>query len=162
MILKGLILVVLLISASALYGQEAIPTPRLFDQFGRVSAEDRSARFDGLLVELQNDPNAKGFVFVYCGKTCRYGEVEAHFRGIELKIYGRRFDRSRISVVHGGYRESNEVEIWIQAAGAGAPAAHSTVNIKNVTFTQASKQIIEPYDCCDPIGAQWKKFRPKN
>ena len=86
MILKGLIPVVILFSASVLFGQESIPTPRLFDQFSKVTAEDRSARFDNLFVELQNDPNAQGFVFIYCGKTCRYGEVEAHFRGIELKI----------------------------------------------------------------------------
>lgn len=159
--LKCLPLLLCLLVAVSIAAQDKAPVSQRVDSFGKQTSEERSFKFDIFVNQLNNFPNSKGYVFVYCGKSCRYGEVESHFRGIELKIAGR-IERSRITVVHGGYRDSQEVELWMQPAGASAPTATSTVNIKNVTFTKAITKIVEPYDCCESVEAQWKTFKPTN
>ncbi len=158
-----IVLVTALILLPSVYAQENknVPTSIPVDSFGKANGEDRSARFDNFFIQLKNQPAAMGYVFVFCGKTCRYGEIESHFRGIELKIAGSRFDRERIVVIHGGYRDNQEVELWLKPKDASPPTPQSTRNIKHVTFKTANRQIIEPYDCCDDISGQWKAFRPK-
>src|SRR5215211_7638428 len=86
---------------------------KLVDQFGILPAEDLSARFDSLFQAISQAPGSVGYVLLYCGKKCRYGEIEAHQRGIEVKIAMRMFDRSRIVVLNAGYRESFETELWL-------------------------------------------------
>ena len=132
----------------------------LVDEFGKISAEDRTSRFDGLFEEIKNHPDSVGFVFVFCGQTCRYGEVEAHLRGIELKIAGSQFSHDRLVILAGGYRKEQTAELWIKTPGAFPPTPRSTVRIKNVSFTKATNRILEPYDCCDDNGYLWKTFKP--
>lgn len=157
---KLLMIAVVLLAASAVAAQDrGLASSQLVDSFGKANSEERSAKFDAFFLQLLNLPDSKGFVFVYCGKSCRYGEIESHFRGIELKINGMKFDRSRITVVHGGCRDGQEVELWMQASGASAPAPNPTLSIKNVTFTKVTTHNIEPIDCCGSQESQWKTFR---
>lgn len=160
--LKSIIIVPLLFLPSV-YAQadKKLTEAQLIDSFGKSTGEERSARFDNFFIQLSNDPAAIGYVFIFCGKSCRYGEVEGHMRGIELIIEGRRLDRARIIVVHGGFRDNQEVELWLKPKDASAPSPNSTRNIKDVIFKRANNRIIEPYDCCDEIQEQWKAFRPK-
>jgi len=159
--LKSLMLLMILFAVVPIAAQDKAPVSQLVDSFGKQTSEERSFKFDMFVNQLNSVPTSNGYVFVYCGKSCRYGEVESHFRGIELKLAGR-IDRSRITLVHGGYRTAQEVELWLQPAGASAPTPSSTLNIKNVTFTKASTKTVEPYDCCDSVEAQWKTFKPTN
>ena len=78
------------------------PVPVLIDSIIRGDGEIRSAKFDRFLIELANRTNSKGFVLIYCGKKCQYGEVEAHIRGIESKI-GNHWERENILILHGDY-----------------------------------------------------------
>lgn len=156
---KCILIVVILFAASSIAAQDKAKDPQLIDQITRSNGEGRSARFDNYFIQLQNDPDSRGIIFVYCGKTCRYGEVESHIRGMELKI-DKRLDRSRVTIMFGGYRDVQEVELWIQPEGACAPVANASVNIKNVTFTKATLKLVEPYDCCGSLDAEWKKFKP--
>jgi hypothetical protein len=73
----------------------------LFDEFGKVNSELRSGKFDALFAELSKSPNSIGYVFLFCGRVCQYGEIEAHIRGIEVKINLRNFDRNRLVVLNG-------------------------------------------------------------
>ena len=158
--LRNLLLVVLLLAVPAVLAQNKDETaPQLFDSIGKSNGEGRSAKFDNFFVMLNNSPSLTGYVFVYCGKSCRYGEVESHLRGIELQINRRRFDRSRIVVLPGGYRNDQEVELWVRQSGAYAPVPSPSLNIKDVSFKKAGIRLVEPYDCCGSLDPQWNKFR---
>jgi hypothetical protein len=140
--------------------REVSKSPTLFDEFGKISAEEKSARFDALFQAMQENPGSLAYVFIYCGEKCRYGEIEAHMRGIELKIAGRGFSRDRLNVVGSGYRKDQTVEIWLKTADAYPPSPHSTINIKNVLFTKVTGRFVEAYDCCEDNGYLWKTFKP--
>jgi len=136
----------------------ATPT-RLVDTFGKLSAEDRSARFDVLLQEISRTPNSIGYVFLYCGRQCRYGEIEAHQRGIEIKIALRHFERDRIVVLNAGFRDRFETELWLAGEPGTAPRPRSTVNIRFVDFAKPTKRMFEPYDCCDDFSDVWRNIK---
>ena len=134
---------------------------RLIDQFPKLTSEDRSARFDNFFQELSRDPSATGYVFLFCGRQCRYDEIVAHMRGIEIKIALRKFDRSRLVVRDGGFREEFETELWLAPAGACPPTPESKVHIRNVVFTKPGKYPREAYECCDEDYSDvWKSIKP--
>lgn len=137
------------------------PAAVLVDSFGKSNGEERSAKFDNFFIQIDNNPGSTGYVFVFCGKVCRYGEVESHFRGIELKTAYHKYPRDRMVLLHGGYRDSQEVELWLAPPGAGAPVPKGTRNIRDVKFTRSTNRLIEPYDCCGDYESTWKTFRPK-
>ncbi len=131
-----------------------IPTAKLFDEFlNTIGSEDRSARIDALLSELQNNPNSKTVVLFYCGKECYYGEFEAHIRGIKLKLNFRGFDSSKFIFIYGGYRIKSEMQFWVVPKDGGLPLPESTIEFEDVkfkgTFKGKSKLKFIPYDCCD-------------
>ena len=136
------------------------PSVKLVDQFGVLSSEDRSARFDNLFQEISRNAGSVGYVFLYCGRKCRYGEIEAHQRGIEIKIALRNFDRSRIVVVNAGFREKFDTELWLAASDAVAPLPKSTLNIRYIEFAKTSGPTRENYDCCDDYSELWKNLKP--
>lgn len=136
------------------------PTAKLIDEFGIVGSEVRSGRFDRLFQEISQSPNSIGYIFLYCGRKCRYGEIEAHLRGIEIKIGLRRFDRSRLVISNAGFRESFATEFWLVPDGACPPSPRPTLNIRNVMFTKSTARAFEAYDCCDDYSEFWKNFRP--
>ena len=140
---------------------------RLVDEFGpRLGSEERSARFDAFFSELgfYSEPNQNngsvGHILVYCGKVCRYGEVEAHIRGIELKINTRQVPRNRFRIIAAGFRDDLAIELWAASDDKAAPVPRPTLNIKHVTFTKPTRRIVEDYDCCDDNGYLWRSFKP--
>jgi hypothetical protein len=140
--------------------QPAQNEAKLTDEFGNLGSEERSARFDIFFQEIQRSPESIGYVFLYCGKKCRYGEIEAHLRGIELKTAIRKFNRSRLVIVNAGFRDDFVTELWLVAKGQYPPTPRSTVNIKYVVFAERRKYLIEAYDCCDDFSEIWKNYKP--
>ena len=141
----------------------ARPEAKLVDQFGRLNSEERSARFDVMFAGISQTPNSIGYVFLFCGKTCRYDEIVGHMRGIEIKIALRRFERSKLVILDGGFRESFETELWVVPEEACPPTPKSNIHIRNVIFTGAIKGLkewIESYDCCDDYTNVWKNLKP--
>jgi hypothetical protein len=136
------------------------PSTKLIDEFGRLTSEERSARFDNLFHEIAQTPGSIGYVFLYCGKKCRYGEIEAHQRGIEIKIALRGFDRSRIVVLNTGFRETFETELWLATKPSDVPKPKSSVNIRLVDFTTSSNRQFEAYECCGDYSDVWKNLKP--
>ena len=156
---------------SGTFAQAPVPsirtTLRLLDEFGSgLGSEERSVRFDVLFSELGfyeetgTNSTSVGYVLIYCGKVCRYGEVESHIRGIELKIHTRKAPRNRLKIIAAGYREKLTVELWLASDGNAAPVPRPTINIKQVAFTKATRPIVQAYDCCDDTGFLWRSFKP--
>ena len=154
------LLLILAIGAVAQGANKPSPVAKLVDEFGATNSEMRSSRFDYLFQELSLSPGSVGYVFLYCGKKCQYGEIEAHMRGIELKARFRNSNQAKLVVLHAGYRESFQTELWVVPAGAGAPIPRPSIRIQDVTFAERGKRFIEPYDCCDEISERvWKNVK---
>lgn len=137
---------------------KAAASAKLVDEFGLSNSEERSARFDAFFAEISESPGSTGYVLLYCGKQCRYDEIIAHMRGIEVKIALRKFDRSRIVVQDAGFKYSFKTELWIAPEGSAAPRSNSELLVQDVTFTKSGKYIMELYDCCDTYEDVWNKL----
>ncbi len=101
---------------------------REFDECNNCSFDDQKARLDNLAVELQNDPTTRAYIIAYGGRMSPVGQVEKLMnRAREYMVTQRGIDASRLSLVNGGYREEDSVELWIVPSGAAAPQATPTV-----------------------------------
>ncbi|HEV7475667.1 MAG TPA: hypothetical protein VGN90_16550 [Pyrinomonadaceae bacterium] len=114
------------------------PTPhespsRQFDVCCSCSFDDQKARLDNLAVELQNDPSTTTYVIAYGGRTSRIGQAD--LLGTRARDYltaQRGIDQSRITVINGGFREEDCVELWIVPRGATPPQPTPTVQAGDV------------------------------
>ena len=101
---------------------------REFDECNKCTFDDQKARLDNLAVELQNDPSTRAYVIAYGGRMSPVGQVERLMsRAREYLVTQRGIDASRLSVVNGGFREDDSVELWIVPSGASAPQPTPTV-----------------------------------
>jgi len=93
-----------------------------FDECGDVVISDWLARADGFAVELQHNPQAKGYIVAY-GVPNNFPGWPArrahHIRGYLIK--GRGLDASRVEVVYGGYRDEVMYQLWIVQPGGQLP-----------------------------------------
>lgn len=104
-----------------------------FDECNSCSYDDQKARLDNLAVELQNDPSTRAYIFAYGGRMSRLGQVEKLMnRARDYLITQRGIDASRLTVVNGGFREEDSVELWIVPSGAAAPRATPTVQAGDI------------------------------
>ena len=101
---------------------------REFDECNNCTFDDQKARLDNLAVELQNDPTTRGYIIAYGGRTSPVGQVEKLMnRARDYLVNERGINASRLSIVNGGYREDDSVELWVVPSGAAAPQATPTV-----------------------------------
>ncbi len=56
-------------------------------------------------------------------------------RARDYLVTSRGIDQSRITVLNGGFREEDCVELWVVPSGAAAPAATPTVDAADVRPT---------------------------
>lgn len=104
------------------------PECKPFDQFPSVAFDDDKARFDNLAIALQNDPDAQAYILIYAGRTSRVGQADAlGRRTMDYLVNARGVDSGRITIINGGYREADFIEIWVCPPGAKAPTASPTV-----------------------------------
>ncbi len=64
---------------------ERTSVDRLFDQYSNIRWEDEKARLDNFAIQLQNDPDVVGYIFVNDGKAMCAGEAQA--RAVRAKRY---------------------------------------------------------------------------
>ncbi len=108
-------------SCSFVFAQSNQPLARKFDDFGDIQASDLIARLDNLAIQLQNEPNARGFLIVYrerrdlSGLSNRY----AH-RMKDYLVNTRGISAGRVVTVDGGIAGCLTQELWIVSPG-GAP-----------------------------------------
>ena len=101
---------------------------REFDECTNCTFDDQKARLDNLAVELQNDPSTRAYVIAYGGRMSPVGQVEKLMsRAREYLVTQRGIDASRLSMVNGGFREDDSVDLWIVPSGASAPQPTPTV-----------------------------------
>jgi hypothetical protein len=104
-----------------------------FDVCCSCSFDDQKARLDNLAVELQNDPTATTYVIAYGGRTSRIGQADLlGTRARDYLVAQRGIDQSRITVMNGGFREEDCVELWIIPSGATPPQPTPTVQAGDV------------------------------
>jgi len=96
----------------------------LVDEFGRVGECDFGGRMDAFLADLANKPDHQGYIINYLGVETLPADRENHFREkmIMNHMSFRSFDRSRITLVRGGFRETLATEVWLIPPGADFPA----------------------------------------
>jgi hypothetical protein len=104
-----------------------------FDECVNCSYDDQKARLDNLAVELQNDPTTRAYIFAYGGRVGSLGRVEVLMkRARDYLVSDRGIDASRLTVVNGGFRDADSVELWLVPSGAAAPRATPTVQAGDV------------------------------
>jgi hypothetical protein len=109
-------------------------TCRAFDQFPSVAFDDDKARFDNLAVELQNAPDDQAYIFVYSGSRSRTGQADRlGNRAMDYLVNQRGLDSRRVTIINGGYRETDYIEIWICPPGAQPPQPSPTVQAGEAT-----------------------------
>ena len=112
-----------------------IPSPpkrdivgREFDVCRNCSFDDQKARLDNLAVELQNDPSTTTYVIAYGGRTSPVGQADRLLaRTREYLVTQRGIDASRIVLINGGFREEDNVELWLVPQGATPPKLTPTL-----------------------------------
>jgi hypothetical protein len=113
--------------------EKVVIVAREFDECNSCSYDDQKARLDNLAVELQNDPSTRAYIFAYGGRMSPLGQVERLMsRAREYLVAQRGIDASRLTIVNGGFREEDSVELWMVPSGAAAPRATPTVQAGDV------------------------------
>jgi len=125
------------------------PKATLVQSGSHGGSELASLYIDILRNEMRKHPNSKGVFVIYCGKTCKYGEVEAHIRGLNISLNGKGWKNSEFAILQGGYREKLTIEYWSVPENACLPIPKSEVDIKDVKFKGTFKGKFVPYDCCE-------------
>lgn len=130
--MKLLIFSLLLVSTSVSFAADS----RKIDSFGAIDCEDEMARLDNFAIELQNAPDAQGYIFVYGGRRDTKRD-EVQIRGSRMKRYlveNRGVSAHRVRLLNGGYRENFTVELWLVPRDDSAPTATPTVKKRDVRF----------------------------
>ena len=113
---------------------------REFDTCWTCSYDDQKARLDNLAVELQNDPTTTTYLIAYGGRTSPAGYADRLLaRARDYLVAQRGIDGARITLMNGGFREDDCVEVWIVPQGAAPPKASPTLqtgDIKPATQTR--------------------------
>jgi hypothetical protein len=138
----------LVIFASAQAPSQNTKGAVLIDTFHWGGGDEAEARLQNFTGQLTSNENSRGYVVVYCGQTCRYGEPEAHFRGIQEGLTFLRYDRSKISVIFGGFRKEATTEFWLVHSNDCPPLSTPTLGTNQITFVKARRKIFRPYWCC--------------
>jgi hypothetical protein len=104
------------------------PECKPFDQFQSVAFDDDKARLDNLAIDLQGAPDSQAYIIIYAGKTSRAGQADMlSKRTTDYLVNQRGIDARRITIVNGGYRDTDFIEIWICPPGAKTPQPTPTV-----------------------------------
>ena len=99
-----------------------------FDQFQSVAFDDTKARLDNLAIELQGSPGNQAYIIIYAGRTSRAGQADMlSRRTMDYLVNQRGVDAGRITIVNGGYRDTDFIEIWLCPPGAKPPQPTPTV-----------------------------------
>ena len=151
-LIQLIILVVLLSPTLFVRGSGFIRPFQKFDEFGDIKCEDEMARLDNFAIQLQHEPQAKGVIIFYGGKTFRgklpkRGEAEARAARLKPYLVGRRgIPTNQVIVINGGYAEEWRAELWVVPPGASMPSGYTPVSVTEIKFRK-SKANPRDYRC---------------
>lgn len=93
------------------------PAEKVFE-VGLTTIENFDSLFDAFLQgELKKEPTASGYIINY-GADREVAGIESYIRD---RISLRKFDRSRIVMVRGGFRQERKTEFWFIPSGSFPP-----------------------------------------
>ena len=117
-------------SVSAQPGDNSSQGLRKFDEYSDVRSNDSKARLDSFAVDVQNAPDARGYIIAYGGRTCP-NTSRAHANIARSYLIGNRgLDSWRVVVINGGRRSDANtytLELWLVPRGAKAPSPTPTL-----------------------------------
>jgi hypothetical protein len=99
-----------------------------------------AALLDAMYISLRNEPELKGYIIFYGQRVGNSNEVKRSINTTRNYLNFRRFDLSRVSVIHGGFREEGAVEIYLIPEGVEPPKPTLTIDERFVTFTDKIKK----------------------
>lgn len=95
---------------------EVNPIP--VDEFGKVPNDEVKVRIDNFYIELNNNPNAQGYIINYGTPA----QIRARRKQITDAIKFRKYDPNRITMVDGGDTGSGvNTKFWLVPEGATPP-----------------------------------------
>lgn len=101
------------------------PTPQKFDEFESLAFDDDKARLDGFAIELQNKPDAQGYIIMYQGTdrdSRRNKNVDKlSRRTLDYLVKVRGIDPRRIVITNWGTRPKTSYELWVIPPGVQPP-----------------------------------------
>lgn len=101
------------------FSQEGPPVARKFDEFGDIQLSDLKARLDNFAVQLQHDPNTRGFIVVYRSRKDLPGLSHAlALRSRDYILANRSVSADRLALVDGGVAMCITQELWIVPPGS--------------------------------------------
>lgn len=91
---------------------------RPVDEFGAATDDDVKARVDNFFIELNNDPNAQGYIINYGTPA----QIKKRVAQINKAINFRKYDKSRVVFVDGGDQGAGvNTKFWVVPQGATPP-----------------------------------------
>ena len=108
-----------------------------FDLYGDVSADLERERLDAVAGEMRRRREADAYLIAYAGKSAHKGEAGARAAcARDYLIKKHHIQADRIRAIDGGYRETFEVEVYVEEADGSIPLATPTVRPSAVKITQ--------------------------
>jgi hypothetical protein len=102
-----------------------LPKNYKFDEFDSLAFDDDKARLDAFAIELQNNPDAQGYIILYQGtdkvsKRTRNADKIGK-RTLDYLVKVRGVDPRRIVITNWGTRPKTRYELWVIPPGAPPP-----------------------------------------
>lgn len=118
-----------------------VPQARLIERMQNPNCEYRQMLMDVFFTELNNNPNATGYIFTY-GSPRTVAQTE---KKIRANLKWRKYDESLIVFVNGGGRSKKPtIDYWLVPAGADIPTPELPIENEADFDTTEDKSEIKP------------------
>ena len=114
-----------------------------FDVYGDLSPSAENERLDKVAAALNGMPDTEATIIAYAGKVTHVNEAAARAtcaRDYLIKVH--RINPDRIKAIDGGYRESLDVEVYIEPKDGDVPLARPEVRPSKVRINRAKVALI--------------------
>lgn len=131
------------------------------DELGRLGECAFGARMDNLAIELQNKPDAVGYIIAYKSVGILPSQIESPRLLIRARNYlvnTRGMDPLRLVVIDGGFREKEATELWLVPPGGAPPTPSDTVPApiipKGKTYLYDKVSFEDPSEFALPVAEE--------
>jgi hypothetical protein len=112
-----------------------------FDAYGDIGFPYEGERLDSFAAEMQRRPDAEGYIIAYAGRNARVGEAKARADCARKYLLTKHHIKAgRIRVIDGGYRETREVELYVEPRAGPLPLAVPSLRPSKVKIIEAKKR----------------------
>lgn len=116
--------------------------PFITDKFGAVNDEVEIMRLDQFANQIRSNKNTTAYVVYYGGKLNKYGEFQERTKRIKFYLSEvMKLDMDRVKIVHGGFRETFEFELWLSYAKDSFPVLSPTIEPEKVKYIGKMKHL---------------------